>query len=125
MSFFVSSSLDSPRPEGFASLQTSVMLREISQCMSLSSLSLVVREEISWESIEYDLQDDRLLLIWSSSASDLVNYHELKQKDERMSFDLSNSTTISNIHAYYYYNKARLNYGLMVVIFMVPKAKLF
>ena len=72
MSFFVSLSLDSVRPEGLASLQTSVMLREISQCMSLSSLSPVVREEISWESIEPDLQDDRLLLIWSSSASDLV-----------------------------------------------------
>ena len=46
MSFFVSLSLDSVRPEGLASLQTSVMLREISQCMSLSSLSPVVREEI-------------------------------------------------------------------------------
>ena len=44
MSFFVSLSLDSLRPEGLASLQTSVMLREISQCMSLSSLSPVVRE---------------------------------------------------------------------------------
>ena len=107
MSFFVSLSLDSLRPEGLASLQTSVMLREISQCMSLSSLSPVVREEISWESIEPDLQDDRLLLIWSSSASDLVTYHELKQKDERVSFDLNNSTTISNTQAYYYYNNSQ------------------
>ena len=59
MSFFVSLSLDSLRPEGLASLQTSVMLREISQCMSLSSLSPVIREEISWESIEPELQADR------------------------------------------------------------------
>ena len=88
MSFFVSLSIDSLRPEGLAFLQTSVMLREISQCMSLSSLSPVVREEISWESIEPDLQDDRLLLIWSSSASDLVTYHEL---------NLSKRTTVFHL----------------------------
>ena len=37
----------------------------------------------------------------------MVTYHELKQKDERVSFDLSNITTISNTQAYYYYNNSQ------------------
>ena len=92
--------------------------------MSLSSLSPVVREEISWEYIEPDLQDDRLLLIWSSSASDLVTYHELKQKDERVSFDLS-KVLLLVIHKHTIITTiARLNNGLMVVILIVTEGQI-
>ena len=90
--------------------------------MSLSSVSLVVREEISWESIEPGLQDDRLLLIWSSSASDLVTY--LKQKDERVYLILA-IVLLLVIHKHTIITTvARLNYGLMVVIFMVTEGQI-
>ena len=58
-------------------------------------------EDICWGSIQRDLLDDRLMLIWSSAASDLSHYYELKDEDYRI--DLSGCNDSGNI-VYYYYN---------------------
>ena len=44
-------------------------------------------EDICWGSIQRDLLDDRLMLIWSQAASDLSYYYELEDEDYRI--DLS------------------------------------
>ena len=63
-------------------------------------------EEISWDFVEIDLLDDRLLLIWSS-ASDLSVYCDLKQKDEYV--ELRNSNGNDKVASYYYNdNQAQL-----------------
>ena len=61
-------------------------------------------EDICWDSIKRNLLDDRLMLIWSSAASDLSHYHELKDKDYRIDFSGCND---SGKIFYYYYNSSQ------------------
>ena len=61
-------------------------------------------EEIVWDFVEIDLLDDRLLLIWSSSTSDISVYCDLKQKDECVELELSNSNGNDNVASIYYNN---------------------
>ena len=100
----VSISVDSISPERIAALRTATMYQDIVNRMKsvCNFHGPIDREEISWDFVEIDLLDDRLLLIWSSSASDLSVYCDLKQNDECV--ELRNSNVNDKVASYYYNN---------------------
>ena len=100
----VSISVDSISPERIAALRTATIYQDIVNRMKsvCNFHGPIDREEISWDFVEIDLLDDRLLLIWSSSASDLSVYCDLKQKDECV--ELRNSNGNDKVASYYYNN---------------------
>ena len=96
-SLVVSCSFDCISIEKLPSLQTATIYRDIALRME-SAYSFHGSdncEDICWGSIQHDLLDDKLMLIWSSAASDLSHYYELKDEDYRI--DLSGCNDSGNI----------------------------
>ena len=76
------------------SLQTSTIYRDITHSMESACTFHCPDdcEDICWDSIECNLIDDRLMLIWSFAASDLSHYYELKDEDYRIDFSSCNDS---------------------------------
>ena len=105
-SLVVSFSCDSFSVEKLPSLQTATIYRDVTHSMESASTFHCPDdcEDICWDSIERNLLDDRLMLIWSSAASDLSHYHKLKDEDYRIDFSGCND---SGKIFYYYYNSSQ------------------
>ena len=74
------------------------------ECASTFHCPMIVRIFVGIQDSNVIVLDDRLILIWSSAASDLSHYNELKDKDYRIDFSGCND---SGKIFYYYYNSSQ------------------
>ena len=56
--------------------------------------------ELVWESVEFDLHNDNLLIVCSSVASDIDAYNELKNRHQNLSLDSENDNGESVYHTF-------------------------
>ena len=79
-----------------ASLVTSTILKEISFSVAVCFDSLSSFENLDLRKLELNLVDDKLLIVWASSASDQTMYDRLKR--------VSQNTNLSCHNVYYMFN---------------------
>ena len=81
-------------------LVSSAILRIICDRVNEKSSTKMDSSELVWESVEFDLHNDNLLIVCSSAASDIDTYNELKNRYQNISLDSENDNGESVYHTF-------------------------
>ena len=78
-----------------ASLVTATLAKDIkSSVVACSDSSSFLLDNVNLGNLEFDLLDDKLLIVWASSSSDLAMYDQSRKDSSDTSVDSVNSVIL-------------------------------
>ena len=99
-----------------ASFVTSTILKEGSLSVAACSGLFSPFDNLDLRKLEFDLVDDKLLIVWASSASDQAMYDQLKRESRNKNLSPLNS---EGHDVYYMFNTNECQLWVYGVCFMV------